>query len=37
MPLFMSANGQFLALAPEYAEQATVPRLLYLRARRTEG
>ena len=27
----------FLALAPEYAQQATVPRLLYLRARRTDG
>ncbi len=27
----------FLALAPEYAEAATVPRLLYLRCRRTAG
>ena len=25
----------FLALAPEYTEAATVPRLLYLRCRRT--
>jgi hypothetical protein len=27
----------FLALAPEYSEAATVPRLLYLRCRRADG